>query len=117
MMSLPILPIRRVFQRGEIIFPRQPRSPAKPKGARRLWAIENRLQWIPDSTFRDDQSRLRTAHGAKKNGPPSWYAARNPMRTVKKQNEQSMALRRGCAGWDSAEPAKLPMIPMLGRTA
>jgi len=66
MMSLPILPIRRVFQRCEIIFPRQPRSPAKPKGARRLWAIENRLQWIPDITFRDDQSRQRTAHGAKK---------------------------------------------------
>ncbi len=113
MMSLPILPIRRVFQRCEIIFPRQPRSPAKPKGARRLWAIENRLQWIPDITFRDDQSRQRTAHGAKK-WPPSWYVAFNPMRTVRSKNKQSTELRRGSAGWDSAVPTKLPMVPMLG---
>ncbi|MBP0685727.1 ISAs1 family transposase, partial [Mycobacterium tuberculosis] len=28
------------------------------------WGIENRLHWVLDVLFGDDQSRLRTGHGA-----------------------------------------------------
>jgi predicted transposase YbfD/YdcC len=34
-------------------------------GARGHWAIENNLHWTLDVTFNEDQSRLRTGHGAK----------------------------------------------------
>ena len=30
---------------------------------REHWAIENRLHWVLDVTFADDQSRLRKGHG------------------------------------------------------
>ena len=32
---------------------------------REHWAIENRLHWVLDVTFADDQSRLRKGHGAR----------------------------------------------------
>jgi len=34
------------------------------QAVRKHWGIENRLHWSLDVTFREDQSRLRTGHGA-----------------------------------------------------
>ena len=34
------------------------------QAVRKHWAIENQLHWTLDVTFREDQSRLRTGHGA-----------------------------------------------------
>ncbi len=119
MMSPPILSIRRVFQRYEINFPAPIAVASETKGARRRhWPIENRLQWVLDVTFRDDQSRLGTGHGAKKMAIAR-YVALNPRAPSRSKNKQSIKPRRGCAGKVSAAPpTKLPMIPMLlGRTA
>jgi predicted transposase YbfD/YdcC len=35
------------------------------EAVRSHWAIENNLHWTLDVTFNEDQSRLRTGHGAK----------------------------------------------------
>jgi len=34
------------------------------QAVRKHWGVENQLQWSLDVTFREDQSRLRTGHGA-----------------------------------------------------
>jgi len=34
------------------------------QAVRKHWGIENQLHWSLDVTFREDQSRLRTGHGA-----------------------------------------------------
>jgi predicted transposase YbfD/YdcC len=60
------------------------------------WAIENSLHWVLDVTFGDDQSRLRTGHGAKNMAVVRHFAI-NLARTVK--DKRSIKLRRKCAGW------------------
>jgi predicted transposase YbfD/YdcC len=42
------------------------------EAARGHWGIENNLHWTLDVTFNEDQSRLRTGHGAQEHGcgPP-----------------------------------------------
>lgn len=91
MMSPPILPIRRVFQRYEINFPAPIVVAREAKGARRHWPID-------DVTFRDDQSRLGTGHGAK-NGYrqvrcPQSHAHRQEARTNKASSLGEDALAR-----------------------
>jgi predicted transposase YbfD/YdcC len=80
------------------------------------WGIENRLHWVLDVTFAEDQSRLRKGHGAKnmaivrhfainliRHAPepvrlpkPNW-----PRKTTKpsKPKKTSLKLRRKIAGW------------------
>jgi predicted transposase YbfD/YdcC len=62
------------------------------------WAIENALHWVLDVTFGDDQSRLRTGHGAKNMAVVRHFAI-NLARTVK--DKRSIKLRRKCAGWNT----------------
>ena len=55
---------------------------------REHWAIENRLHWMFDVTFADDQSRLWKGHGARN------------MATVRAANDRrSIESRRKRAGW------------------
>ena len=62
------------------------------------WAIENSLHWVLDVTFGDDQSRLRTGHGAKNMAVVRHFAI-NLARAVK--DKRSIRLRRKCAGWNT----------------
>jgi len=41
-----------------------PEAPQFARAVRNHWGIENKLHWTLDVTFREDQSRLRTGHGA-----------------------------------------------------
>jgi predicted transposase YbfD/YdcC len=61
------------------------------------WGIENRLHWVLDVVFGDDQSRLRTGHGAKNMAIVRHFAL-NLVRAVNDRN--SIKLRRKLAGWD-----------------
>jgi predicted transposase YbfD/YdcC len=61
------------------------------------WAIENSLHWVLDVTFGDDQSRLRTGHGARNMAVVRHFAI-NLVRTV--NDKKSIRLRRKCAGWN-----------------
>lgn len=61
------------------------------------WAIENSLHWVLDVTFGDDQSRLRTGHGAKNMAVVRHFAI-NLARAV--NDKRSIKLRRKRAGWN-----------------
>lgn len=61
------------------------------------WGIENRLHWVLDVVFRDDQCRLRTGHGAKNMAVVRHFAI-NLIRAT--ANKKSIKLRRKIAGWD-----------------
>jgi predicted transposase YbfD/YdcC len=67
------------------------------EAVRSHWAIENSLHWVLDVVFADDQSRLRTGHGAKNMAVVRHFAI-NLVRTV--NDKRSIKLRRKCAGWD-----------------
>jgi predicted transposase YbfD/YdcC len=61
------------------------------------WGIENRLHWVLDVTFDDDQSRLRKGHGAR-NMAVIRHFALNLVRNAK--DTKSIKLRRKIAGWN-----------------
>ena len=61
------------------------------------WAIENRLHWVLDVTFADDQSRLRKGHGARNMATVRHFAL-NLVRTA--TDKRSIKSRRKIAGWD-----------------
>jgi predicted transposase YbfD/YdcC len=61
------------------------------------WGIENRLHWVLDVLFGDDQSRLRTGHGAKNMAVVRHFAL-NLIRTA--NDRRSLKTRRKLAGWD-----------------
>lgn len=74
-------------------------SPADAAAAvREHWAIENRLHWVLDVTFADDQSRLRKGHGAR-NMATARHFALNLVRAV--TDKRSIKSRRKIAGWDA----------------
>jgi predicted transposase YbfD/YdcC len=68
------------------------------------WGIENRLHWLLDVLFRDDQSRLRTGHGAKNMAVVRHFAL-NLIRSA--SDKQSLKTRRKLAGWDDEYLAAL----------
>lgn len=61
------------------------------------WGIENRLHWVLDVVFGEDQARLRTGHGAKNMAVVRHFAI-NLVRAV--TDRKSIKLRRKAAGWD-----------------
>jgi predicted transposase YbfD/YdcC len=61
------------------------------------WGIENRLHWVLDVVFNEDQSRLRKGHGAKNMAVVRHFAI-NLVRSAK--DRRSIKLRRKIAGWD-----------------
>jgi predicted transposase YbfD/YdcC len=63
---------------------------------REHWAIENRLHWVLDVTFGDDQSRLRKGHGAR-NMATIRHFALNLVRAT--ADNRSVKSRRKLAGW------------------
>ena len=63
------------------------------------WAIENRLHWVLDVTFGDDQSRLRKGHGARNMATVRHFAL-NLVRSA--TDRRSLKSRRKLAGWDTA---------------
>jgi len=65
--------------------------------ARGHWAIENNLHWTLDVTFNEDQSRLRTGHGAKNMAVVRHFAL-NLVRQV--ADKRSIKRRRKRAAWD-----------------
>ena len=67
------------------------------QAVRSHWAIENSLHWVLDVTFGDDQSRLRTGHGAKNMAVVRHFAI-NLVRSV--TDKRSVKLRRKCATWN-----------------
>ena len=67
------------------------------EAVRSHWAIENSLHWVLDAIFGDDQSRLRTGHGASNMAIIRHFAI-NLVRTAK--DKRSIRLRRKRAGWD-----------------
>ena len=62
------------------------------------WAIENRLHWVLDVTFREDQSRLRKGFGAR-NMAVARHFALNLVRSA--VDAKSLKLRRKRAAWAS----------------
>ncbi|MBC7800610.1 MAG: ISAs1 family transposase [Gemmatimonadaceae bacterium] len=63
------------------------------------WGIENRLHWVLDVTFAEDQSRLRKGFGARNMAVVRHFAL-NLVRTAK--DTKSIKLRRKMAGWNPA---------------
>lgn len=79
------------------------------------WGIENRLHWVLDVVFADDQSRLRKGHGANnmavvrhfainlvRSAEPERRPPMKPQRKATKPRRTSLKLRRKIAGWDPA---------------
>lgn len=61
------------------------------------WAVENRLHWVMDMVFRDDECRLRTDH-APANFTTIKHIALNLIGRA--QSKDSLRLRRKVAAWD-----------------
>ena len=71
------------------------------------WAIENRLHWVLDVTFADDQSRLRKGHGARNMATVRHFAL-NLVRTA--TDKRSIKSRRKLAGWSPRLPPGYPLL-------
>jgi predicted transposase YbfD/YdcC len=78
------------------------------QAVRSHWAIENRLHWVLDVTFGDDQARLRTGHGARNMAVVRHFAI-NLVRTA--NDKRSIRLRRKRATWQARLPRHNPRTP------
>lgn len=81
---------------------------AAAEAVRGHWAIENKLHWVLDVVFGDDQARLRTGHGAKNMAVIRHFAI-NLVRAV--SDKKSIKLRRKAAGWDVRYLAAILGLP------
>ena len=70
---------------------------AAARAVRGHWGIENRLHWVLDVTFKEDQSRLRRGHGAKNMAVVRHFAI-NLVRIGK--GNRSIKTARKAAGWN-----------------
>jgi predicted transposase YbfD/YdcC len=68
------------------------------EAVRAHWGIENRLHWVLDMTFRDDESRIRKDH-APHNATIIKHMALNMLKKTK--GRDSIRVRRKSAGWDN----------------
>ena len=68
------------------------------KVVRAHWGIENRLHWLLDVSFGEDQCRLRTGHGPQ-NMAIVRHIVMNLMRTTRTRS--SLKVRRKKAGWNT----------------
>ena len=69
------------------------------KAVRSQWAIENRLHWVLDVSFREDESRIR-----KGNAPENFAVLRHiALNMIKRETslKKSIKSRRLRAGWDN----------------
>lgn len=64
---------------------------------RNHWGIENRLHWVLDMSFREDESRIRTSH-APQNIAALRHIALNLIRSEKRQ-QRSVKRKQLLAGW------------------
>ncbi len=79
------------------------------QAVRSHWAIENRLHWVLDVTFNDDQSRLRKSFGVRNMAVVRHFAL-NLMRSA--NDTKSIKLRRKMAGWTPADLNQIPTHQM-----
>ncbi|MGI9169046.1 MAG: ISAs1 family transposase [Caulobacteraceae bacterium] len=96
----------RVEQKGKITTARRSYITSRPLSAEALaqavrahWGIENKLHWVLDVTFREDQSRLRKGHGANNMAIVRHFAI-NLVRSA--LDKRSIKTRRKRASWDPA---------------
>jgi len=68
------------------------------EAVRTHWTIENQLHWVLDVQFNEDQSRLRTGHGAQNMAIVRHFA----LNLLRRPNDRrSLKTRRKRAGWDT----------------
>jgi predicted transposase YbfD/YdcC len=89
---------RSRFETRYYISSRPLSAKAAAEAVRAHWGIENRLHWVLDVVFAEDQSRLRKGHGAKNMAVVRHFAI-NLVRSAK--DKRSIKLRRKIAGWDT----------------
>lgn len=70
---------------------------AAAEAVRGHWGIENRLHWVLDVVFAEDQARLRTGYGAKNMAIVRHFAI-NMVRAI--ADKKTIKLRRKAAGWN-----------------
>ncbi len=74
-------------------------APRAAQAVRGHWGIENRLHWVLDVTFKEDQSRLRKGFGARNMAVVRHFAL-NLVRAA--ADGKSLKLRRKRAAWTAA---------------
>jgi predicted transposase YbfD/YdcC len=78
-------------------------------GIRAHWGIENKVHWVLDVVFREDQSRVRAGHAAQNLG----WLRRVALALLKQDDgKDSIKCKRLKAGWDNAFLEKL--LGLLG---
>ena len=67
------------------------------QATRSHWGIENRVHWVLDLSFREDESRVRTGHSAENLAIVRHMA----LNLLRKDRTSSIKARRKLAGWDN----------------